>query len=74
MLAAYLHGLWLGNLVRSSLRRDVAFSPSFLQKAVRVSQLDIKGASISCRERGHVRTATKQGPDSHGLTFEQGWH
>jgi hypothetical protein len=32
MLAAYLHDLWLGNLVRSSLRRDVAFSPSFLQK------------------------------------------
>jgi hypothetical protein len=34
MLAAYLHDLWLGNLVRSSLRRDVAFSPSaFLHKA-----------------------------------------
>jgi hypothetical protein len=32
MLAVYLHDLWLGNLVRSSLRRDVAFSPSFLQK------------------------------------------
>jgi hypothetical protein len=32
MLAVYLHGLWLGNFVRSSLRRDVAFSPPFLQK------------------------------------------
>jgi hypothetical protein len=33
MLAVYLHDLWPGNLVRSSLRRDVAFSPSFLHKA-----------------------------------------
>jgi hypothetical protein len=25
-----------------------------------ISQLDIKGASISCRERGYVRIVTKQ--------------
>jgi hypothetical protein len=34
-----------------------------LQKAVHVyPQLDIKGASICCRGRGYVSTATKQGP------------
>jgi hypothetical protein len=57
MSVACLYDLWLGHFARSSLRRDVVFSPRFLHNAVRVCvypQLDIKGASICCTERGYI--------------------
>ena len=45
MPVACLHGLWLGNFVRSFLRRDVAFSPPFLHaEAVRVSATRQQGS------------------------------
>jgi hypothetical protein len=76
MSVACLHGLWLGNFIRSPLRCQVAFSPSFLQERCVYPQLDIKGASICCRGRGYISTATKQGPDGwwYKLTFEQARH
>jgi hypothetical protein len=61
----------LSQKLLASRRGVLAILPA---EAVLVSQLDIKGASISCKERECVRTATKQGPDSHMLTFEQAWH
>jgi hypothetical protein len=75
MSVACLHDLWLGHFARSSLQRDVAFSPPFVHKAVRVSTTGHQGSQyLLCRERGYVRIVTKQGPDSHRLTFEQAWH
>jgi hypothetical protein len=67
MPAARLHDLWFDNFVRSSLRCDVAFSSSFLQKRCVYLQLYIKGASIRCREKGYVSTVSWQelrGPSS----------
>jgi hypothetical protein len=69
MSVACLHELWLGHFARSPLRRDVAFSPLFLHHACVYPQLDIKGASICCRERGHVRIVTKQRPRATCLPF-----
>jgi hypothetical protein len=54
MSAAYLHDLWLCNLARSPLWCEVAFSPSFLQKACLYPQLDIKGTTNCCSERGYI--------------------
>jgi hypothetical protein len=57
MLAVYLHGLWLDNLVRSPLRRArrgvLAILPAEAV-LVCIPNLDIKGASIGCREGGYV--------------------
>jgi hypothetical protein len=61
MSVACLYGLWRG-LVTSSeascgLRRDVAFSPPFLHKAVRVSTTGHQGSQyLLCRERGNIST------------------
>jgi hypothetical protein len=44
MSVAFLCGLWLGHFARSSLRREVAFSPHFLHNAVRVSTTGHQGS------------------------------
>jgi hypothetical protein len=44
MSVACLYDLWLGHFARSSLRRDVAFSPCFLHNAVRVSTTGHQGS------------------------------
>jgi hypothetical protein len=44
MSVACLYDLWLGHFARSSLRRDVAFSPRFLHNAVRVSTTGHQGS------------------------------
>jgi hypothetical protein len=45
MSVACLYDLWLGHFARSPLRRDVAFSPRFLHKVVRVSTTGHQGGS-----------------------------
>ena len=69
MSVACLHRLWRGHFLRSFLRRDVAFSPPFLHKAVRVSTTGIKGASICCRERGNISTVYYKRPHATCLPF-----
>jgi hypothetical protein len=71
MSDACLHGLWLDHFARSSLRRDVASSSPFLHKACVYPQLDIKGASICCRERGYISAVSEQGPHATCLTFNR---
>jgi hypothetical protein len=43
-ICMYMYDLWLGHFARSSLRRDVAFSPRFLHNAVRVSTTGHQGS------------------------------
>jgi hypothetical protein len=73
MSVACLHDLWLRHFARSSLRRDVAFSPPSLHKACVYPQLDIKGASIfgAGKEDMHVRIVTKQRPHATCLPFNK---
>ena len=51
MSVACLHRLWRGHFLRSSLRRDVAFSPPFLHKAVRVSTTGHQGSQYLLQGR-----------------------
>jgi hypothetical protein len=56
-LVCIAFGVVRGHFARSLLRRDVAFSlatlPAQTKRCV-YPQLDIKGASICCTERGYI--------------------
>jgi hypothetical protein len=63
MSVACLHDLWLG------LQRDVAFSPRFLHKAVRVSTTGQQGSQYLLQEKRTYQCSELARASCHLLTF-----
>jgi hypothetical protein len=70
-----MYDLWLGHFARSSLRRDVAFSPRFfLHKAVRVSTTGHQGSQYLLQGKRicqYSELASQQGPHATCLPFNR---